>query len=122
MLKMNRNLAIMILAVILLLGLAGCAQATTPVETPTEVALLTEEPTLPPTQEPAPTEPVEEPTEEPTAEPTEDTETTETETTEDVANESGAADACLECHTDQQMLIDTADPVEEVESEDEGAG
>lgn len=30
--------------------------------------------------------------------------------------------ACVECHTDQAMLIDTADPVEEVKSENEGAG
>lgn len=29
---------------------------------------------------------------------------------------------CLVCHTDKEMLIDTADPEEEVISENEGAG
>jgi len=29
-------------------------------------------------------------------------------------------DYCLECHSDQQMLIDTAKPQEEVVSENEG--
>jgi len=29
---------------------------------------------------------------------------------------------CVDCHTDQQALIDTADPVEEVVSENEGEG
>jgi hypothetical protein len=31
-------------------------------------------------------------------------------------------DYCIECHTDQQTLIDTADPVAEVVSENEGEG
>ena len=31
-------------------------------------------------------------------------------------------DQCLLCHADQQRLIDTADPVVEVVSENEGAG
>jgi outer membrane biosynthesis protein TonB len=115
--KMNKNLVILILSVLLLSGLVGCAQATTPAPPPTEDVQASEEPTEPPTQEPAPTEPSE-PTEEPTAEPTEE----EPEPTEEVAAESGGSDYCIECHTDQQMLIDTADPVEEVESENEGAG
>jgi hypothetical protein len=31
-------------------------------------------------------------------------------------------DECVECHTDKDRLIDTADPVEDTESENEGAG
>ena len=31
-------------------------------------------------------------------------------------------DKCLDCHTDKDMLIQTADPEEEVISENEGAG
>jgi hypothetical protein len=50
------------------------------------------------------------------------------EETEEPAEEESAAasaqgdDACIDCHTDKQALIDTADPVVEVESENEGAG
>jgi len=33
-----------------------------------------------------------------------------------------AVDYCIECHTDQQALIDTAKPQEEVHSENEGEG
>jgi hypothetical protein len=31
-------------------------------------------------------------------------------------------DACLECHTDKDRLIQTADPIEEAESENSGEG
>ena len=31
-------------------------------------------------------------------------------------------DQCIECHTDKDLLIDTADPEEEVVEESEGAG
>ena len=31
-------------------------------------------------------------------------------------------DACVDCHTDKDQLIDTADAVEEVESENSGEG
>jgi hypothetical protein len=31
-------------------------------------------------------------------------------------------DQCIECHTEKEKLIDTADPVEEVVEESEGAG
>ena len=39
-----------------------------------------------------------------------------------VALPASGGDYCVECHTDQQMLIDTAAPAEEAESENEGAG
>ena len=43
------------------------------------------------------------------------------EPTEEVVEEP-LMDQCVECHTDQQALIDTADPVAEVVSENEGEG
>ena len=43
------------------------------------------------------------------------------EPTEEVVAEP-QVDNCVECHTDQQTLIDTADPVAEVVSENEGEG
>lgn len=114
------------LSLMVVLALGSCAEATSMIETPTQVAKATEETVIPATQEPVPTESPEpteieptesSPTDEPTAEPTEDS------GPDDVVGDSAnSADACVDCHTDQQMLIDTADPVEEVESENEGAG
>jgi hypothetical protein len=51
----------------------------------------------------------------------EPTEAPQTEQTEVIAAEPDV-DNCLECHTDQQTLIDTADPVADVISENEGEG
>lgn len=39
----------------------------------------------------------------------------------DTATE-GSEDQCIVCHTDQQQLVDTAAPLEVVESESEGPG
>ncbi len=39
-----------------------------------------------------------------------------------VITETMAVDYCLDCHINKEMLIDTADPVEEVISENEGEG
>jgi len=66
----------------------------------------------------------EEPTEVVEPEPTAVEEQEEAEATEEVAEEPVVEeiDHCLECHTDKETLIDTADPVEEAESENEGAG
>ncbi len=50
------------------------------------------------------------------------TATTKPEMTETVAEEPVELSACLECHSDKQMLIDTAKPEEEKISENEGAG
>ena len=43
------------------------------------------------------------------------------EPTDEIAVEP-QVDNCVECHTDQQTLIDTADPIAEVVSENEGEG
>ena len=39
-----------------------------------------------------------------------------------VITETMAVDYCLDCHIDKEMLIDTAEPEEEVISENEGEG
>ena len=39
-----------------------------------------------------------------------------------VITETMTVDYCLDCHTNKDMLIDTADPEEEVISENEGEG
>lgn len=39
-----------------------------------------------------------------------------------VSQAEPATNECLVCHTDKQMLIDTAKPVEESESESKGVG
>ena len=49
-------------------------------------------------------------------------ETTETPLPSEAVSSASGTDYCLECHQDQQMLIDTAKPVVEVEPENEGAG
>jgi predicted small lipoprotein YifL len=36
--------------------------------------------------------------------------------------EEPITDECLACHIDKELLIDTADPIEEVVSENEGEG
>ncbi|MBE9525042.1 MAG: hypothetical protein IMY76_08075 [Chloroflexi bacterium] len=41
---------------------------------------------------------------------------------EEALPQSASSNHCLECHADQQMLIDTAAPIEVVESENEGEG
>ena len=94
-----------------LLVAAGCSPAQPTLEPTVEKPVETVEATLPPTEAP-------------TATPAEETEVTEEpgESENDQAVSPGEPSACVECHSDQAMLIDTATPVEDVESENEGAG
>jgi hypothetical protein len=86
------------------------------VEPETESSVETEQATEPPNEAPTATAELEEPTDEP--EETEEPGDSEV----DDAMSSDETSTCVECHTDQAMLIDTADPVEVAESENEGAG
>jgi PBP1b-binding outer membrane lipoprotein LpoB len=106
------------LGIILMLFIVvtGCGPSQATEELAPEVPVETEQPTVPPTLEVTATAAIDEPTQE-----AEETENTEDNETEDVASVEQNS-ACVECHTNQAMLIDTADPVEEVESENEGAG
>jgi hypothetical protein len=90
----------LLVSLLLLLGtllLAGCQTAES--DTAVEVAVA----------EPKQVETVTavSPTEEPTAQ---------------LAEESVPVDNCLDCHTNKDLLIQTADPEEEVISENEGEG
>ena len=107
-------LAIMIIA-------AGCNPSQSTEEPAAALPAETEPATQPATEAPTATQPdemVEEPEE--TEEPEEPGETEDSSGGD--AMLSGETSACETCHADQAMLIDTADPVEEIESENEGAG
>ena len=104
-------LAIMIIA-------AGCNPSQSTEEPATALPAETEPATQPATEAPTATQP-----DEMVEEPAETEEPGETEDSSgDDARSSGETSACETCHADQAMLIDTADPVEEIESENEGAG
>lgn len=112
---MRKNKSIVFVWLIILLSLfilVGCSQNSAEVD-PTAVSVVEEE------------------TETPVSEATETIEAVQEEeinTTEDESAEEEMAvvpeepNYCLECHTDQQMLIDTAKPEEVVISESEGEG
>ena len=86
---------------LLLIGLVGCqAEAAQQPETATV------------DQEPAPVEE--------SAAPTEAAESTEMAEAEEA--EAAPENQCLVCHTDQASLMNTADPVEDTESESSGEG
>ena len=132
------------LLILFTLALWSCAPQPLPTETAaqavTEPAAVEEEVTAPsstearsaPESEDTETQEADEPAAEPAGEePSEDTageaveeteETQEEPDEESTAVSAEGADACIDCHTDKQALIDTADPVEELESENEGAG
>jgi hypothetical protein len=124
---------------LMLLAVWGCKPAPAPTQAPattTEVELITTE-----VPEEAPAEAAVEATddspaaeeavqvnkdpseglEDETGEPAEETEES-AEEEENTAASAQGDDACIDCHTDKQALIDTSDPVVEVESENEGAG
>ena len=105
---------------LLFIAVMGCSPGQPTEEAATETRVETELATLPPTEAPTALAESQESIEEPTDEP-EETEETEDTSSED-AMSTDHVGACVECHTDQAMLINTADPVEEVESENEGAG
>ena len=92
---------------------AGCSPSQPTAEPETEVPVETEQATVLPIEAPIAATEVEE-------ESADSEEPDESET--DDAISSDGTSACIKCHTDQALLIDTADPVEEVESENEGAG
>jgi hypothetical protein len=97
----------------ILIALAACNPGEVPAtEGPVETQQATDEPSIKPTAT------VE--TEEPSPEPEETNEPEDSETGEEVSPEE--ISACIECHTDKTMLIETSAPQEEVESENEGAG
>jgi len=104
---------------VLMTAVVGCATATKPPAAPTDTVVKTEEAAPAPTEERALTE---EP--DPTETPEEAVEPTESPTKAPAAPTGGstAESACVDCHSDQQKLIDTAKPEEPVESENEGAG
>ena len=98
---------------IISVAISACSTPETPAP---QVPVATEQSIEQPTS--SPTAVVE--TEEPSPEP-EETEEPEVEGSEH-AGTPDEISACVECHTDQTMLIDTAAPQEEAESENEGAG
>ena len=101
----------------LLLFVSIALTACSPGEAPTtEIPIETEQVTVEPTTPPTATVEIEEPSPEP--EPTEELVEGDS---EDVMA-TGETSACVDCHTDKTMLIDTAAPQDEVESENEGAG
>ena len=54
--------------------------------------------------------------------PTESVEVSPTEPVAEVQTEEAADSNCIACHMDKEQLINTADPVEEKESESSGEG
>ena len=111
--KLKKPGSFLLFTLLGLLLLSACGQATD-IPTETEVAQVVEEATATEEQveEPTPTATQPEPTEAPTLEPT----------LEPTVEEINEAQSCINCHSDKDRLIDTADPVEVVETENEGEG
>ena len=109
----NNKLLFLCFFLFVSISLAACSPGEVPA---TEVPGETEQVTVEPTS--APTATVEK--EEPSPEPVQTEESLESDSDDVMAAEEMSA--CINCHTDKTMLIDTAAPQEEVESENEGAG
>ena len=107
---------LLIVGMFLVLSLVGCAQQATPQAQPTATEYAYPAPLNDPTEVAASL----------TAVPKDEVAETNDETIQPEPTEAIAADPqvdnCVGCHTDQQTLIDTADPVAVVESENEGEG
>lgn len=113
--KITRILFLIVIA-IFILGVAACGSESTPLPELTPTTYTYPPPMNDPDEVAAsltamPEEEVAVPTEE----------TPDPEPTDEVAAEP-QVDNCVECHTDQQTLIDTADPIAEIVSENEGEG
>ena len=99
-----------LLLIFLAMGLWGCSQNPEPSDLPTEVASTDiETPVVSDEAVPASGE---------ESESSLDTDQQDEPVADTVAVES----YCVDCHTDQEMLVDTAAPEVEVESEDQGEG
>jgi outer membrane biosynthesis protein TonB len=117
MMHMKLTKEILLIAGLLLaLMLVGCAEQSTPVAQPTATEYAYPAPLNDPAEVAASLTAI---PEDEAMEANE--ESVQPEPTEAIAAEP-QVDNCVECHTDQQTLIDTADPVAEVESENEGEG
>ena len=111
----TRRILLCVVFVVILLTVAGCSSEAPATAAVTEEPVQTEQATLSPTAAPTATE------QQAATEVVDETEEPQPEDEDDAAS-TEEVNACVACHTDQAMLIDTADPVEEVESENEGAG
>ena len=111
----TRRILLYVCFVLVLLAVAGCSSEAPSTVVVAEEHVQTDQATLSPTAAPTATE------QEAATEVVNETEEPQPEDEEDAASTEEIS-ACVTCHTDQAMLIDTADPVEEVESENEGAG
>jgi hypothetical protein len=110
---MNYKLSFLCFLLFVSIALTACNPGeTATTEIPVETEKATVELTTPPTVtlETEESSPEPEPTEEPVEGDAEDVIATD------------EAGACIDCHTDKTMLIDTAAPQDEAESENEGAG
>ena len=109
---MNRTRTI-ILSVLLagMVLISACGPKDTPTPAPTEIAQVESEPTA-----------TEVPTDIPEPTATQEIRMIATaEATEEIVEDNEAA-ACIDCHSDKELLIETARVEEEVESENEGEG
>jgi outer membrane biosynthesis protein TonB len=130
------NIVLVLVFLLAALFMWGCAAPATPETAEPEVqeseAVVENTEVVPDTPETEEQQPVEDSEEQETAEEpaeieeaaaSEDETADEDDTSEDEEVAASAGDdSCLDCHTDKERLTETADPVEDTESESEGAG